>query len=58
LLKVAFFFITGVAVGIYFEAKISLKNVLRPVVEVTLYGFLIAVVIYSLFAINSFLHIV
>jgi hypothetical protein len=57
-LKVAFFFITGVAVGIYFEAKISLKNVMRPVVEVTLYGFLIAVVIYSLFFINNLLQIV
>jgi len=57
-LKIAFFFITGVAVGIYFEAKIKLKNIMKPVVEVALYGFLIAVVIYSLFAINSFLHIV
>jgi hypothetical protein len=57
-LKIAFFFITGVAVGIYFEAKISLKNVMRPVVEVTLYGFLIAVVIYSLFFINNLLQIV
>jgi hypothetical protein len=57
-LKVAFFFITGIAFGIYFEAKISLKNVFRPLVEVTMYGFLISVIVYSLFSLNEFFQIV
>lgn len=55
-LKLAFWFITGVIVGVYFEAKLSFKNLLSPVLKYGLYGFLGAVFIFIMFEFATFVN--
>lgn len=53
-LKLAFWFITGVIVGVYFEAKLSFKNILSPVLTYAMYGFLGAIFIFVMFEFATF----
>lgn len=51
--KIGFWFLLGVSLGVYFQARIDLKELLRPVIDVLLYGLLIAVAVYALFTIGE-----
>ena len=59
-LKLAFWFITGIIVGVYFEARLSFKNLVSPVLKYAVTGFLLAVGILIMFYfaifVNNFLQ--
>jgi hypothetical protein len=51
--KIGFWFLLGVSLGVYFQARIDLKELLRPIIDVLLYGLLIAVAVWGLFTIGE-----
>ncbi len=55
-LKLAFWFITGIIVGVYFEARLSFKNLVSPVLKYAITGFLLAVGILIMFYFATFVN--
>ncbi len=55
-LKLAFWFVTGVIVGVYFEARLSFKNLVSPVLKYGIYGFLLAISIFVMFEFATFVN--
>jgi cell division protein FtsW (lipid II flippase) len=51
--KIGFWFLLGVTLGVYFQARMNLKELMRPVIDVVLYALLIAVAVYALFTIGE-----
>jgi len=49
-IKISFWFILGVTIGVYFQARLNLKELMKPVIDVVLYGLLIAVAVFALFS--------
>lgn len=50
-IKVGFWLLLGVTLGVYFEARLKLKDMSRGVMEVVLYGLFIGVAVYTMFAV-------
>ena len=49
-IKIGFWFLLGVTLGVYFQARLNLKDLMKPVIDVILYGLLIGVAVYTLFS--------
>jgi hypothetical protein len=39
-----------VSLGVYFQARLNLKELMKPIIDVVLYGLLISVAVYALFS--------
>lgn len=50
-IKVGFWLFLGITLGVYFEARLKLKDLSRGVMEVVLYGLFIAVAVYTMFSV-------
>ena len=48
-IKLAMWLVFGVAVGVVFEAKIQIREIVKPISEKGVTGLIIAVSMYSLF---------
>lgn len=48
-IKLALWLVFGVAVGVVFEAKIQIREIVKPISEKGVTGLIIAVSMYSLF---------
>lgn len=53
-IKLALWLVFGVIVGVFFEAKIQLREIVKPITEKGIIGVVIAVSIYALFKFASF----
>lgn len=51
--KIGFWFLLGVTLGVYFQARMNLKQLMKPVIDVVLYGLLISVAVYALFVMGE-----
>ena len=52
-IKLALWLLSGVVVGVFFEAKMQLKDLLRPLAQKGLTGIIIAFGIYGIFMFAS-----
>jgi xanthine/uracil permease len=52
-IKLALWLVFGVIVGVFFEAKIQLQEIVKPITEKGITGLAIAVSIYALFKFAS-----
>jgi len=50
-IKVGFWLLLGVSLGVYFQARLKLKDLSKGVTEVVLYGLFIGVAVYTIFAV-------
>lgn len=51
-IKVGFWLLLGVTLGVYFEARLKLKDLSKGVMEVVLYGLFISVAVYTMFSVE------
>ena len=49
-IKIGFWFFLGMTIGVYFQARLNLKDLMRPVINIVQYGLLISVTVYTLFS--------
>lgn len=54
-IKIGFWFFLGVTLGVYFQARLNLKELMRPAIDILLYGLFIGVAVYTLSSVGDFL---
>ncbi len=52
-IKIGFWCLLGVTIGVYFQARLNLKERMRGLIEVVLYGLFIGVTVYTLFIVGE-----
>jgi|JI9StandDraft_1071089.scaffolds.fasta_scaffold660419_1 cell division protein FtsW (lipid II flippase) len=52
-IKISFWWLLGVTIGVYFQARLNLKERMKGVIEVVLYGLFIGVTVYTLFTVGD-----
>lgn len=52
-IKIGFWWLLGVTIGVYFQARLNLKDRMRGVIEVVLYALFIGVTVYTLFVVGE-----
>lgn len=52
-IKVSFWLLLGVTIGVYFQARLKLKDMMKGVIDVALYGLFIGVAVYTMFAVEE-----
>ena len=55
-IKIGFWWLLGVTIGVYFQARLNLREKMSQVVDVLLYGLFIGVVVYTLFIGGEFVR--
>ena len=55
-IKIGFWFFLGVTIGVYFQARVNLKELMQPVIDILLYGLFIGVVGYTLSVVGDFVE--
>ena len=55
-IKIGFWFFLGVTIGVYFQARVNLKELMQPVIDILLYGLFIGVVVYTLSVVGDFVE--
>jgi hypothetical protein len=48
-IKIGFWWLLGVTIGVYFQARLNLREKTSRLIEVLLYGLFIGVTVYTLF---------
>ena len=51
--KIGFWWLLGVTIGVYFQARLNLREKMSQVIEVILYGLFVAVTVYTLFVVGE-----
>ena len=51
-IKVGFWLLLGVTLGVYFQARLKLKDLSKGLMEVLLYALFIAVAVYTMFSVE------
>ena len=52
-IKIGFWWLLGVTIGVYFQARLNLREKMSQVIEVILYGLFIGVTVYTLFVVGE-----
>lgn len=52
-IKVGFWLLLGVTLGVYFQARLNLKEKAQAVIDVVLYGLFIGVAVYTLYSVEQ-----
>lgn len=52
-IKIGFWWLLGVTLGVYFQARLNLKERMRGIIEVVLYGLFVGVTVYTLFFVGE-----
>jgi cell division protein FtsW (lipid II flippase) len=52
-IKVGFWLLLGVTIGVYFQARLKLKDLMKGVIDVALYALFIGVAVYTMFAVEE-----
>ena len=55
-IKIGFWFFLGVTIGVYFQARVNLKELMQPANDILLYGLFIGVVVYTLSVVGDFVE--
>ena len=52
-IKIGFWCLLGVTIGVYFQARLNLREKMSQVIEVLLYGLFVGVTVYTLFVVGE-----
>lgn len=52
-IKIGFWWLLGVTIGVYFQARLNLREKMSQVIEVLLYGLFVGVTVYTLFVVGE-----
>jgi len=52
-IKIGFWWLLGVTIGVYFQARLNLREKMSQVIEVLLYGLFVGVTVYTLFEVGD-----